>query len=120
MDAIPIRNTCPSPEPPLSQCSRRPGVNDFKFRATQRNYMDDASVGQNGCVGIIKQTDWPAWRIRGQALKRHEFPEIEAEDAEAFTIRARACNSPASATAGRRKFSLNSMLVILRSGGRLR
>ena len=48
MDAIPIRNTCPSPEPPLSQCSRRPGVNDFKFRATQRNYMDDASVGQNG------------------------------------------------------------------------
>ena len=71
MDAIPIRNTCPSPEPPLSQCSRRPGVNDFKFRATQRNYMDDASVGQNGCVGIIKQTDWPAWRIRGQALKRH-------------------------------------------------
>ena len=79
MDAIPIRNTCPSPEPPLSQCSRRPGVNDFKFRATQRNYMDDASVGQNGCVGIIKQTDWPAWRIRGQALKRHGGEKMSEE-----------------------------------------
>ena len=69
---LPVAHRARSPSPPV-----RPGyraVNDFKFRATARGWMALPSVGENGCRGVVKVHDWPAWRIRAQAIKKQDLP----------------------------------------------
>lgn len=65
---VPVAHTRRSPSPPPP--SERRAVENFKFRATQRNMMFCPNKGANGMPGIIKNKDWPPFRIRNAAVDK--------------------------------------------------